>query len=82
MAALSEPLEGGTRRRLTLCLRYVVNPGSLLPLYAATVDLDLHPHLGDPLKVSFGKGVVMHIASVSLGVPRHQLELGCSARHT
>jgi len=39
------------RRRLTLVLRYMVNPASLLPLYAVTVDMDLHPHLGQPLKV-------------------------------
>lgn len=46
------------RRRLTLVLRYVVNPASLLPLYSAVIDMDLHPHLGQPLKVGCAKGTV------------------------
>ena len=46
------------RRRLTLVLRYVVNPASLLPLYSAMVDMDLHPHLGQPLKVGCAKFTV------------------------
>jgi hypothetical protein len=45
------------RRRLTLVLRYVVNPASLLPLYSAIIDMDLHPHLGQPLKVRCAKRV-------------------------
>ena len=44
------------RRRLTLVLRYVVNPASLLPLYSAMIDMDLHPHLGQPLKVGCATG--------------------------
>lgn len=50
-AASDKPPAALGRRRLTLVLRYVVNPASLLPLYSVTVDMDLHPHLGQPLKV-------------------------------
>ncbi len=50
-ALLSEPAEGKRRRRLTLVLRYLVRPGALTPLYAAVADLDVHPHLGKPLRV-------------------------------
>lgn len=60
------------RRRLTLVLRYVVNPASLLPLYSATVDMDLHPHLGQPLKVQT-LGAPHTIAAVAWSDKRHSL---------
>lgn len=51
-ALLSEPAEGKKRRRLMMLLRYIVRPGAQLPLYAATVDMHVHPHFGKPQRVS------------------------------
>ncbi len=51
MALLSEPAEGKRRRRLTMVLRYIVCPTAVMPLCAVCVDLDVHPHLGKPLRV-------------------------------
>ena len=50
-ALLSEPADSSMRRRLTMVVRYMVRPGALLPLYAASVEMDVHPHFGKPQRV-------------------------------